>query len=217
MLALIQAVATGPRAARSREAPRKLAGLGGNVEVPELHRRAVEGFGACVHAVEDEQWSAPTPCDEWDVRTLVNHVLSEALWTPPLMAGQTIDEVGDRFEGDLLGDDPKAAWDEAAEDAIEAVQREGAMDQSVHLSFGDAPGRDYALQLFADYLIHGWDLARGIGTDERLDPELVDACAKWFSSMENDYRNAGAVGSRPTVEEGADPQTSLLAMFGRTA
>ena len=47
-----------------------------------------------------------TPCTEWDVRALVNHVLGEIRWAVPLFAGSTIAEVGDRFDGDLLGDDP---------------------------------------------------------------------------------------------------------------
>jgi uncharacterized protein (TIGR03086 family) len=87
----------------------------------------------------------------------------------------------------------------------------------VHLSFGDFPGRDYTLQLFADHLIHAWDLARAIGADERLDPELIEPCATWFAAVENAYRSAGAIAERPPVPAGADAQTRLLAQFGRRA
>jgi uncharacterized protein (TIGR03086 family) len=133
------------------------------------------------------------------------------------MAGQTIEEVGDRFDGDVLGEDPKKSWDESAREAISAVRQDGAMERMVHLSFGDVPGREYALQLFADYLIHSWDLACAIGGDEELEPELVDACARWFESMEAAYRAGGAIAERPEVPDEADPQTRLLAMFGRRA
>jgi uncharacterized protein (TIGR03086 family) len=187
------------------------------VDVPELHRRAVEGFGRQIHAVGEDQWNLPTPCPDWDVRTLCNHLVNESLWTPPLMAGQTIEEVGDRFDGDVLGEDPKKSWDESARAAMSAVQQDGAMERMVHLSFGDVPGREYVLQLFADYLIHSWDLARAIGGDEKLEPELVDECARWFESMEAAYRAGGAIGERPEVPDEADPQTRLLAMFGRRA
>jgi uncharacterized protein (TIGR03086 family) len=91
------------------------------------------------------------------------------------------------------------------------------MDRTVHLSFGDFPGREYAMQLFADHLIHAWDLARAIGADERLDPELVDACTAWFVPMEDAYRGAGAIAGRPPVPDGSDAQIRLLAMFGRQA
>jgi uncharacterized protein (TIGR03086 family) len=186
-------------------------------DAAELHRRAVEEFGARVHAVADDQWELPTPCSDWNVRQLVNHLVYENRWTVPLMAGAIIAEVGDRFEGDLLGDSPKAAWDEAAKEAVRSMQEEGALERIVQLSAGPTPGREYAMQLFADHLVHGWDLARAIGADERLDPELVDACATWFASMEDHYRSIGAIGLRPDLPAGADAQTRLLAAFGRTA
>ena len=59
--------------------------------------------------------------------------------------------------------------------------------------------------------------ARAIGADERLDPELVDACAAWFASMEDLYRSIGAIGPRTETAPGADAQTTLLAAFGRSA
>jgi uncharacterized protein (TIGR03086 family) len=183
----------------------------------ELHRRAVEEFGARVRAVGEDQWELPTPCSDWNVRQLVNHLVYENRWTVPLMEGGTIAEVGDRFEGDLLGDRPGAAWDESSAEAVAAVQADGALERIVHLSSGPTPAREYVSQLFADHLIHAWDLARAIGADERLDPELVDACAAWFASMEETYRAIGAIGDRPETPAGADAQTTLLAAFGRTA
>jgi uncharacterized protein (TIGR03086 family) len=186
-------------------------------DTAELHRRAVEEFGARVNAVADDQWQLPTPCSDWNVRQLVNHLVYENRWTVPLLGGSTIAEVGDRFEGDLLGDRPKAAWEESAKEATGAVQEPGALERTVDLSSGPTPGREYVNQLLADHVIHAWDLARAIGADERLDPELVDACAGWFASMEQHYRAAGAVGPRPEVPAGADAQTTLLAAFGRTA
>jgi len=187
------------------------------MEVPMMLRRAVGEFGARVSQIRDDQWEAATPDTEWNVRDLVSHVLAENLWAPPLFAGSTISEVGDRFDGDVLGADPQGSWRAACADAMAAADKPDAMDRTVHLSFGDFPGREYAMQLFADHLIHAWDLARAIGADERLDPELVDACAAWFAPIEGAYRSAGAIAARPPVPDGADAQTRLLAMFGRRA
>jgi uncharacterized protein (TIGR03086 family) len=184
-------------------------------EVRDLHQRAADAFGGHVHAIRDDQWTAPTPCSEWNVRQLVNHVVGEMRWSPPLLAGRTIAEVGDRFDGDVLGDDPKAAWDDSAAEAVAAVSAGDSMEHIVHLSFGDFPGREYTMQLFTDLLIHGWDLARAIGDDDRLDPELVEACGDWFAPLEEAYRAGGAVGPRVDLESRADAQTRLLAMFGR--
>jgi uncharacterized protein (TIGR03086 family) len=77
------------------------------------------------------------------------------------------------------------------------------------------PGREYTMQLLADTLIHGWDLARAIGDDDRLDPDLMEACAAWFTAVEDAYRSFGAIAARPELPPDADPQARLLAMFGR--
>jgi uncharacterized protein (TIGR03086 family) len=185
-------------------------------EVPELYQRAVTHLGELVQQVRDDQWAAASPCEEWSVRELVNHVTGENAWAPPLFAGKTIAEVGDQFDGDLLGTDPLERWTTYANGALVAAHEPGAMDRTVHLSFGDFPGREYAMQLFADMLIHSWDLARAIGADEQLDPELVNVLAVWFADMADGYRAAGAVGPRPRVAEDADAQTKLLADFGRS-
>ena len=178
---------------------------------------AVAEFDARVRQVGDHQWQGATPDEEWAVRDLVNHVAGEDLWAPPLLAGSTITEVGDRFDGDVLGADPKAAWFAASAGVVRAVGDQDVLDRIVHLSFGDFPGREYAMQLFADHLIHAWDLARAIGADERLDEELVTSCAAWFDATEEAYRNAGVIAARPPVPGDADAQTLLLARFGRRA
>ena len=185
------------------------------MDIPAMFRRAVAEFDARVRQIADHQWQAATPDEDWAVRDLVNHLAGEDLWAPLLLAGSTIAEVGDRFDGDVLGAEPTAAWMLASAGAVRAVEGDGAMDRIVHLSFGDFPGSEYTLQLFADHLIHAWDLARAIGADERLDARLVASCANWFEAMEDAYRGAGAIAARPPVPGDADAQTLLLARFGR--
>jgi uncharacterized protein (TIGR03086 family) len=186
-------------------------------DIIELHRRAVREFEDRVDSIPGEAWSRPTPCLDWDVRALVNHVVGEDLWTVPLLAGKTIAEVGTALDGDLLGAEPRRAAHEATDAAIGAFAAPGVLNRTVHLSFGDAPAEEYAWQLFADHLIHAWDLAAATDGDDRLDPELVDACAEWFGPMEEMYRKAGAIGTRPDLPADADAQARLLAAFGREA
>ena len=183
------------------------------MELSELHGRVVEGWQARVEAVSPEQWVRATPCTDWDVRTLVNHVVAEELWTPPITEGRTIDEVGDRYDGDVLGDDPVAAGRRAAQGAVDAVEEALPRSGIVHLSFGDVPVEEYVWQLSADHLVHGWDLAAATGQDRTMDPDVVEAVAAWFADREELYRAAGAVG--PRVAAPADPQSRLLAGFGR--
>lgn len=182
-----------------------------------LYVRATEVFDARVRAVRPDQWGNATPCTEWDVRQLVNHVTVEDLWVPPLFAGKTIADVGNAYDGDQLGDDPVAAWSGALAAARKAVVEPGAANRTVHLSYGAEQAGEYLLQLFADHVIHGWDLARAIDGDTDLPAELVDECAAYFTRMEETYRNMGVIADRVDVPATADAQTRLLARFGRNA
>ena len=182
----------------------------------EMYRRSLEEFGQRVMAVAPGDWVRPTPCSEWSVRDLVRHLVYEELWAPPLLEGQTIADIGDRFEGDILGTAPQAAWKEAAAGALAAGGPSDVLGRTVHLSFGDFSGQDYLGQLTADHLIHAWDLARGIGGDERLDPELVTFVTDFMAPQVEQWRGAGVFGPTVEVTPDADPQAKLLALTGRT-
>ena len=186
-------------------------------DVVDLYGRSMEHFGSLLRSVTDEQWTTPTPCPDWSVRELANHVIGENRWVPPLMEGQTIDEVGSALDGDLLGDDPIGEWDSAAKAALSAVDDPGALQRIVHLSFGDFPGRMYIGQVLSDHVIHAWDLARAIGADEKLPPELVRFTYDELVPQFDLWRQAGAFGDKVEVPEEADLQTKLLAEAGRRA
>jgi uncharacterized protein (TIGR03086 family) len=183
-----------------------------------LLRRAVTGFGALVAQVPSSAWDRTTPCADWNVRALVNHVTVENLWAAELFAGRAIVEVGDSLDGDQLGAVPLARWEQASRSALAAAGTHGAMAGTVHLSFGDVPGHEYAMQLFADHLVHRWDLAVALADGPAVLPSAdVQVCLAWFAGHEHDYRAAGVIGPRPPLPADADPTTRLLAAFGRTA
>jgi uncharacterized protein (TIGR03086 family) len=183
----------------------------------ELHRKALAAFGEKVMAIRDDRWHDPTPCSEWDVSALVNHLISENLWMPPLLAGKTVAEVGTSLDGDLLGGDPKGTWSASAASAASAVNEEGAMDRLVHISMGDVPGADYTFQVVADLAVHGWDLARAIGVEATIDPELLDAVEPFYETVMAQWKASGAFGSDIEAPPGSDRQTRLLALLGRKA
>jgi uncharacterized protein (TIGR03086 family) len=185
-------------------------------DLKELHRRNLDRFGTHVVGAGDDQWNGPTPCTEWDVRMLVNHLVSENLWMPPLLEGLTIADVGGRLDGDLLGDDPRSAWDASAKEAGVAVQ---AVDlgTTVHVSYGDITAESYIFEVMTDLAIHGWDLARAVGGDETMDPETLDVLFDHFKPREEALKASGAFGPRVDPPPGASKQTQLLAVFGRVA
>ena len=184
-------------------------------DVVELHRRATDAFGERVRGVGKAAWHQPTPCTEWDVRALVNHVVVENLWIPPLVAGKRIEDVTDIPDGDALGDDPQGAWDRSLADAVAATART-PLDATTHLSFGDVPAAEYLWQLTVDALVHAWDLARATGQDETFDADLVAACAEWFGGVEDAYRSAGVIGPA-VVADGDDATARLVGRLGRDA
>jgi uncharacterized protein (TIGR03086 family) len=175
------------------------------------YQKSLTGLDAVVRRLSTTDLDLQTPCAGWTVRGLLNHLVGELCWTPLLLGGATVADVGDRFDGDLLGRDPLGAWAAGLADLPAYVDPE----RPVHLSYGDVPAAEYLRQLTADYLIHAWDLASTLGIDDTLDADLVAAVGGWFLGAESGYRAAGLIGPRPPVEHDGDAQTRLLAMFGR--
>lgn len=180
----------------------------------ELQRRNAARFDGLVGLVGD-RWSAPTPCTEWDVRALVNHLTVEQLWVPPLLDGATIAELGDRFEGDQLGDDPVGRWHGAMQAASAAWGSPGALERTVHLSFGDTPAGEYLVQMVADLGVHGWDLARALGEEPSVDPDTVELVLDAFGEHADMLAASGMFAPSIPAPDGADDQTRLLCLLGR--
>jgi uncharacterized protein (TIGR03086 family) len=181
-----------------------------------LFKDALDGFGGRLAQVGPDHWASPTPCADWDVRTLANHVVAEVLWVPPLLEGKTIAGVGDRFDGDVLGDDPMATWAAAVRDALASAGDPRAQDRTVHLSFGDFPGSEYLGQVTSDLAIHSWDLARALGADDRLGGELFEFVDTFLGPQLSAWRSAGAFGPAARVGPDAGPQERFLAETGRS-
>jgi uncharacterized protein (TIGR03086 family) len=186
-------------------------------ELPELHDQALRATAVVVAGVTGDQLGLPTPCEDWDVRALLTHVVAGNLWVGELVAGKTIDEVGDRLDGDVLGDDASAAYDRSAAVADRAFRGDGAMEKPVAVSYGPVPGSIYCGHRFIDVLVHGWDLAKATGQDTALDPALVQGCLEVVEPQAELLKGSGAFHGDVDVAAGADPQTRLLALLGRRA
>jgi uncharacterized protein (TIGR03086 family) len=151
------------------------------------------------------------------VRALVNHVVEGTLVVELMLDGRDGAEVQQEFAGDLLGDDPRAAFTAAATRASTALGRPGAADVSVRLGPDTFPGAFFAHANLGDVLIHAWDLAVATNGDTRLPEDLVAAVTAFFDDMEDFYREAGLIGDPVPVARDADAQTRLLARLGRSA
>ena len=176
---------------------------------------AMGEFDRRVRSVAPHQWHDPTPCAEWDVRELVNHLVVEQLWVPLLLEGATVEDVGDRFDGDQLGDDPVTAWASAAAAAREAFAAPGALRRSVELSYGRRPADGYCQEMTMDLTVHAWDLARALGADEQLDEELVSDVLAFIEPHVDQLVATGLFAPPVEVGDDASTQTRLLALLGR--
>jgi uncharacterized protein (TIGR03086 family) len=185
-------------------------------ELIELFQRAQASFTDRVDAVESGQWDDEA-LPGWSVGDLVAHLVSEALWVPPLLAGEPFDLVEGRFPDttpDLLGDDPLTGWETAADAALAAFAEDHALLRTVHLSRGPTSAAEYIEEMTADLTVHSWDLARATSGDTDLDPVLVTAGLVLADRLPGGGV-PGLFAPPLDVPPTAQPQTRLLARFGR--
>lgn len=186
------------------------------VKYQSLYQKATDQTSKFVERVKDFDLDKQSNCSEWSVRQLLNHIVSENLWMPELLIGKTIAEVGNQYDGDVLGEDPKAAFEQALAEANSALSADNVLDGVVHVSWGDIPKSDYLDQMLFDLIIHGWDLAKSTGQDDdQIDPELVEVAYDWFKKNEEELRGFGVLGEEIVVSDDKDMQTKLLALIGR--
>ncbi|HEY0805355.1 MAG TPA: TIGR03086 family metal-binding protein [Pseudonocardiaceae bacterium] len=120
-----------------------------------------------VAAVRSDQWDAPTPCTDWTVRDLLNHVaggnrmFAAALRGEPRPAPQPAD--------DLV-----TAVRDSTKDVVAAFRLPGVLAREVTVPFGTVPGA-VALHLrITEILVHGWDLARATGQPVRFPADIIE-------------------------------------------
>lgn len=174
-----------------------------------------------VAAIPGDRWGAPSPCTRWNVLDVLNHLVSEHLWAPHLLRGRTLAEVGDRYDGDVLGADPVAAWTAAIAasllawaDADAAGTAEDVGERGVHTSMGRIPLREYAHQMLVDLTVHGWDLATGAGVAYEPHPDAVRECLE-YEQPRVEASGVAGIFRPPVPTDAADPFHRLLALLGR--
>jgi uncharacterized protein (TIGR03086 family) len=184
----------------------------------DRYARASAEFEPLLRAVRD--WTAPTPCTEWDVRALVNHMVRGNLNYALLAGGGTAAEFLRLRDADALGTDPVGAFAESVLACADAFTRPGALDRVLDYPLGRIPGARALAVRTADSVIHTWDLARAIGADDTLDGDLVawvdDRLDEIYAGLaEAPADPASRFFARPTGEPGPTRQDRLLFRMGR--
>jgi uncharacterized protein (TIGR03086 family) len=174
----------------------------------DLYRAATADAVATVEAIRPEQLTWPTPCRDWTVQDLVDHLTNGTDYLRAAVDG--------RPARDLRGV-ALAEFERGVRAALIDLDRPGALDRTCRspLGFEWSVGEAVA-GTFMDVLIHSWDLARSCGQDETLDSQLVEACIDMFlPAMPDLGRAAGLVGPAVDVGPGATSQARLLGAMGR--
>jgi uncharacterized protein (TIGR03086 family) len=190
-------------------------------DMPQIFLAAQRAFSERVHAVTQAQWSAPTPDADWSVAELVDHLVDQHRWFPPLMHGLDLAAAEEIAAGSRslpvdggVGANHAELWDEAATASVDAVRQPGAMDRSVELSRGTTPSQQYVLEMTMDLVIHAWDLGAAIGFDGAFPSDLVEfayeQARSWGDISESGYFNAPV-----SVPDDAPTLDKLVALTGR--
>lgn len=131
------------------------------------------GFEQRLRVVRPDQWTWPTPCTEWNVRRLVNHMVRGNLNYVRLVQGGTSADFLRLRDADALGTDPVGAYTRSVRECAEAFAQPGALQRILDYPLGKVNGDQALAVRTTDSTIHTWDLARAIGDDDTLDPGLV--------------------------------------------
>lgn len=182
---------------------------------------AATGFNRVVAAIEPAQFPAPTPCADYDVRALLNHVL---YWSPVLEAAANgvappadrppNTEVAERT-ANLVGADWREQLGASVEALAAAWARPEAWEGTGTFIAGEMPAAVLGAMTLVDLTVHGWDLARAIGVDYPVSPELGDALWHAAATLGAQGRAAGAFGTEVPVAEDASAFERALGVFGR--
>ncbi len=176
--------------------------------------RSVEQTGRIISSLGYGQLGLSTPCTEWNVRDVVNHLISSLhMFSQGAM--------GAKFNLEEFGVD-RVKYDAAVSYAQEAAKlkialgRPGVMDQEWDLAFGSPDGELAAAIATIEFVTHGWDIARATNSSVELDPELAEIALANAQMLTTQFgRQPGVFADELPAPEGADAYQRLAAFVGR--
>jgi uncharacterized protein (TIGR03086 family) len=151
-----------------------------------------------------DQLDAPTPCEKWDVRTLMNHLLETQRYFVDSARGLDASPPGQQ-PPELLSADPTSDFADARAETLRVFGEDGVIEKT-----GPALGI-----AFSDQLLHGWDLAKASGQDATMPEGLAEAAYQMIHGRFTDEQRKGVFGPEIDVPATASAQDKLLAYAGR--
>lgn len=191
---------------------------------PDLFILADRTLESVVAQIREDQWEQPQPGEFMrrregipTLREIVNAHAYDDAWVPAMLAGRTMDEVGrTKFDGDLLGADPKSAFGALVNSACTAASSCADLDLTVHCSFGDFSAREYFWQITMYRGLRAHDMASAIGIEQPMPDDLVSGLWEQISPQAERWRAIGVFPARVEVPDDAPLLDRLLGLTGRT-
>jgi uncharacterized protein (TIGR03086 family) len=191
---------------------------------PDVFVLADHTLNKVIQQIADDQWDMTMPKNFMTrrsdhaptLREIVNYHAYDDAWVPDMLAGHTIEQAGrDKFDGDLLEDNPKAAFAAIVETACAAAAQFDELERIVHCSFGDYPARAYFWQINSFRALRAHDIAKVIGANSTLPDVLVQGVWDEVSPHAEEWRKYGVFPAAVPVPEDAPLQDRLLGLTGR--
>jgi uncharacterized protein (TIGR03086 family) len=181
--------------------------------------QVTELFEQLCATIHDDQWGLPTPCTEWNLDQLVDHVTGGNRFTVSILDGQSADKaLQDSVESFDLSHRVAEAAISSSRALIEAFSSPGALERPCHHVVGEVPGRVVLRLRLHDIIIHTWDIAQTLKPPATLPNELVSWALADLSgpdSLAAKHFDLDTSGLRITREQEQSPQVMLLSGFGR--
>ena len=179
--------------------------------------RAAGVLREIVGQVKPDQLAAPTPCTEFDVRKLVNHLL---FWGPSLVGAARKETVPPPAESEADVDLTAGDWQTAllahVENVVDAWSRPEAWDGVAHIGGPmELPADLIGGMVVGELVVHGWDLARATGQQPVWEDDLADYLYGEVAKSAEVGRQMGVYADEVTVPETVPPLDRLLALSGR--
>lgn len=181
--------------------------------------RAAKAAAAVVANVKPDQLDLPTPCADWDVRALVNHLTH---WSAVVSerTARKLPVPADGSEKEGLTDyaakpDFQDFFADRLDRAVRAWGEPGAWEGESVMASSPMPAAFIGKMVYGELVIHGWDLATAIGHDIEVDSDLVRAALADAEEMAETAREWGAYGPEVKVPDTAPPLERLAGLTGR--
>jgi uncharacterized protein (TIGR03086 family) len=183
-----------------------------------LHPELADAAGATALVVDNvtpAEFAGPTPCDEWDVQALLNHVI---LWSSHSLERRAH---GESVAPELMERDFAAAPDFARayraqlDRALAAWADPAVWDRELDVMGAKTAAADVGALMIAEMVLHGWDLAAATGQDYAVSDRAAEAALGAVEANAELYRQYKGFADPVPTAAGAPILDRVLALSGR--